>query len=160
MGFNRMVSRLKIFFLSPTHTYTHWKRSRQTKQIEHLQVDVISHAGADQRPVPDLIPPDPLRVRLEAILVPGHGRDGDGDVVRGPIAGRLEREPRVAAVHAALVTGAQVAVAADQAARRRRVEAHVRHVDLADAVQVVARVEPAEGRHLPGREDVALWGRR
>lgn len=54
------------------------------------EVDVVSDTAAQQDAVADLVPPDALRVGLEARLVPGDVR-GDGDRVRGTEAGWLQR---------------------------------------------------------------------
>lgn len=89
------------------------------------QVNVVGHTAAVGDAVADLVPPDALRVRLGAVAVEGHGADAEGDAVRGPVAGGLEGEARVAAVDAALVAGVEVAVAADEAGGSR-VEAYIR----------------------------------
>lgn len=74
------------------------------------EVDAIRNATAEQGTGADLVAADALRVGLEARLVPGDvGADGDG--VRGPEAGWLQREARVAGADAAPVAGPEVAVA-------------------------------------------------
>lgn len=80
------------------------------------EVNVVSNAAAQQDAVADLVPPDALRVGLEARLVPGDVRV-DGDRVRGPEAGWLQWESRVAGPDAASVTGAEVSVAGGQDSR-------------------------------------------
>lgn len=85
---------------------------------------MVRDPAAQHRPVAHLVPPDTLRVGLEALAVPRHGGDGDGHVVGRAVPGGLEGETRVATGYAALVAGGQAAVAGDKAGGGR-IEADV-----------------------------------